>query len=315
VGRLKTRRVTLTRLVVLALIWGSSFVWIKVGLRGFTPMQMVFLRCLLGAIVLLGIGWLHRLRLPSQPVLWFHFVVAAAVGNVAPFFLFGVGEQSIDSNLAGILNATTPLWTLVLAALTRTERAMSPARALGLLLGLAGAVVIFAPWQLGTGAAGSVLGEAACLVAAVLYGVHFVYAGRFLTSQGLDPIVLSTGQLTAAAVLSALVLPIGWQVPHPQADALASVAVLGVLCTGIAYIPTYRLLSDDGPTVTSIVTYLIPVAAVLFGAALLGESLSLRVLAGMIVVLAGVGLVQHSTARPPAPAAPAGLGIGKPSNS
>lgn len=308
-GRLKIRRGTVTRLIVLALIWGSSFVWIKIGLRGFTPMQVVFLRCLLGAIVLLAIGRLHRLRLPSHPVLWSHFVVTAAVGNVAPFFLFGVGEQSIDSNLAGILNATTPLWTVALAALTRTERAISPARALGLLLGLVGAIVIFAPWQLSTGAANSVPGETACLVAAVLYGVHFVYAGRFLTSQGLDPIVLSTGQLTAAAVLSVLVLPIGWQIPHPQGDALASVAVLGVLCTGIAYILNFRLLTDDGPTVTSTVTYLIPVAAVLFGTALLGESVSLRVLAGMIVVLAGVGLVQHSGVRPAA-AAPAKIGAG-----
>lgn len=153
------------------------------------------------------------------------------------------------------------------------------------------------------GAGGSVGGAAACLTASALYGVLFVYAGRFLAGRGLAPTVLSAGQLTAAAVLSTLVLPVGWHAPDLRADALGSVVVLGVLGTAIAYIVNYRLITDDGPTVASTVTYLIPVVAVLFGAAALGESLSLRVLAGMIVVLAGVELVQRTTARPPIPAA------------
>lgn len=298
-GHLMVRRGSLIRLTLLALIWGSSFVWIKVGLRGFSPMQLTFLRLLLAAVVLLLICRLRGLRMPREPVVWVHFTVAATVGNVVPFFLFGVGEQSIDSGLAGILNATTPLWTVLVALLARTERAMSAARATGLFLGFAGALVIFAPWRSG----GSVSGAAACLTASALYGVLFVYAGRFLAGRGLAPTVLSAGQLTAATVLSALALPIGWHVPDLRADALGSVAVLGLLGTGIAYILNYRLLTDDGPTVASTVTYLSPVVAVLFGAAVLGESLNLRVLAGMVVVLAGVGLVQRRTAaHPPVPA-------------
>jgi drug/metabolite transporter (DMT)-like permease len=97
------------RRALLALIWGSSLVWIKVGLRGFTPMQVAFLRVLLAAGVLLLIYWLSGLRMPREPMAWVHFAVAAAVGNVVPFFLFGVGELSIDSGLAGVLNATIPL--------------------------------------------------------------------------------------------------------------------------------------------------------------------------------------------------------------
>jgi drug/metabolite transporter (DMT)-like permease len=291
------RRSGLARLALLALIWGSSFVWIKIGLRTFTPMQVAFLRMLLAAAVLGLICRLRGLRMPREPVVWVHFAVAATVGNVVPFFLIGVGELTIDSALAGILNATTPLWTVTVALLARMERTMTASRVAGLVLGFAGALVIFAPWRSG----GSVSGAAACLTASFLYGVLFVYAARYLTGRGLDPIVLSAGQLGAASVLSACALPIGWRVPELRADALGSIIVLGVLGTGIAYILNFRLIIDDGPTVASTVTYLIPVVAVLLGVAVLGESLNLRVLGGMVVVLAGVGLVRRT--RPPVPIA------------
>jgi drug/metabolite transporter (DMT)-like permease len=294
-GMPAARRGSVVRLVLLAVLWGSSFVWIKVGLRGFTPMQLVFLRLLLAAGLLLVICGTRGLRMPHEPVVWVHFAVAATVGNVVPFFLFGVGERSVDSNLAAILNATTPLWTIAVALLARTERAMSTSRAAGLLVGFAGTVVIFAPWRSG----GSLSGAAACLTAAALYGVMFVYVGRFLTDRDLAPTVLSAGQLTAATVLSALALPVGWHAPDLRPDAVGSVAVLGLLGTGVAYILNYRLITDDGPTVASTVTYLIPVVAVVFGIAVLGESLSLRALVGMAVVLVGVGLVRLSTGRPP----------------
>lgn len=289
-GHRSLQRGGLVRVGLLALIWGSSFVWIKIGLRGFTPMQLVFLRVSLAAGALLLICRISGLRMPREPIVWVHFTVAAAVGNVVPFYLFGVGELSIDSGLAGVLNATTPLWTVAVALLAGTERGMSRARMAGLILGFAGAVVIFAPWRSG----GGVSGAAACLAASALYGVLFVYVGRYLTGRGLAATVLSAGQLTAATVLSALALPIGWHPPDLRADALVSVAVLGVLGTGIAYILNYRLVIDDGPTVASTVTYLIPVVAVLFGAAVLGESLSLRALAGMLVVFAGIGLVRRA---------------------
>jgi hypothetical protein len=134
-------------------------VWIKIGLRGFTPMQLVFLRLLLAAGPLLVICRIRGLRMPHEPVVWVHFAVAATVGNVMPFFLFGVGESSVDASLAAILNATTPLWTIAMALLARTERAMSASRVAGLLVGFAGTLVIFAPWRSG----GSLSGAAACL--------------------------------------------------------------------------------------------------------------------------------------------------------
>jgi drug/metabolite transporter (DMT)-like permease len=157
--------------------------------------------------------------------------------------------------------------------------------------------------KVGGARTGSIGRAAACLTASAPYGVLFVYAGRHLTGRGLAPTVLSACQLSAATVLSGLALPIGWHPPELRADALGSIAVLGVLGTGIAYILNYRLLADDGPTVASIVTYLIPVIAVLFGVAVLGESLSSRVLVGMVVVLAGVGLVRRGATSPSAPVA------------
>ncbi|MFL6078025.1 MAG: DMT family transporter [Mycobacteriales bacterium] len=280
---------SLARLILLAAIWGSSFVWIKVGLRALTPMQIVFVRLLLGAGIVLVICAARGLRLPRDRKLWAHFAVVAVAGNVLPFFLFGVGERHIDSQLAGILNATTPLWTVLVALAAGTERRMSVARAAGLTLGFAGTLVIFAPWQTRGGCLGGAL---AVLGASASYGVLFVYAGRHLAGRGLSPLVLSAGQLTAATVLSAAALPVGWQAPHWRADAAGSLAVLGLLGTGIAYLLNYRLITDDGPTLASTVTYLIPVMAVLFGAAVLGESLNGRELAGMVVVLAGVGLVR-----------------------
>jgi drug/metabolite transporter (DMT)-like permease len=283
---------SLARLTLLAAIWGSSFVWIKIGLRALTPMQITFVRLLLGAGIVLAICAARGLRLPRGRALWAHFTVVAVVGNVLPFFLFGIGERHVDSQLAGILNATTPLWTVLVALLAGTERRMSAGRAAGLGLGFAGTLVIFAPWQTG----GSLGGALACLAASASYGLLFVYAGRYLAGRGLSPLVLSAGQLTAATVLSAAALPLGWRAPHWRADSAGALVVLGLLGTGIAYLLNYRLITDDGPTLASTVTYLIPVMAVLFGAAALGESLNARVLAGMVVVLAGVGLVR--TVRP-----------------
>src|SRR5579884_3093845 len=293
--RWAVRRSGVVRLALLALIRGSSFVWIKIGLRGFTPMQVTFLRVLLAVGVLLSICWLRGLRMPREPVVWVYFAVAATVGNVVPFFLFGVEDLSIDSELAGILNATTPLWTVTLALAARMER-LTAVRGASLLLGFAGALAIFAPWR----SAASVIGADACLAASALYGVLFVYAAATSRAAAWTP-------SCCPPYSSALPPPrqhapcrsVGGS-PELRADAGGSVIVLGVLDTGIAYILNYRLITDDGSTVASTVTYLIPVAAVLLGMVTLGESLGLRVFAGMVVVLAGVGLVRR-TARQPVP--------------
>lgn len=138
------------RLALLALVWGSSFLWIKLSLRGLSPVEVTFGRLLLGAAALFVIAAVRRTRLPRSPALWAHMSVAALFGNAAPYLLFALGEQQVSSSTAGILNATTPLWTLVMAMVTGHERTVTPARLGGLVIGFGGALLIFSPWHSGS---------------------------------------------------------------------------------------------------------------------------------------------------------------------
>jgi len=128
-------RGSLARLGLLALLWGSGYLWIKLGLRGFTPAQIVLARLGLGALVLAPIALARGLRLPAGRAIWGHLFVAALVANVIPYALFGVGERTVGSNMAGVINATTPLWTVLIAFLAGTDRAVGRRRGAGLALG------------------------------------------------------------------------------------------------------------------------------------------------------------------------------------
>ncbi|HEX5494695.1 MAG TPA: DMT family transporter [Mycobacteriales bacterium] len=286
------RRGSVFRLGLLALCWGSSFLWIKLALRGFTPVQIVAGRIVLGAAVLLVLVRISGHRLPRRPALWGYLLGAAVVSNVAPFLLFAIGEQRVGSGLAGVLNGTTPLWTFAIALAVRHEREVSAARVLGLVLGFGGVLLIFSPWRGGTTA--STVGALACLVAGAAYGVSYVYMDRYLAGRELAPIVLSSSQLAAGSVLMLLVTPVaGRSEPTLRADSVIAVVLLGVICTGVTFALNYRLIADEGATATSTVAYLLPVVAVILGALALGEPLTAHVVAGMAVVLVGVGLARR----------------------
>src|SRR5882724_6677490 len=169
-------RGTLIRMGVLALLWGSSFVWIKLALRAFSPGQIAF-----GPIVLVVLCYAGGKRLPRDRKIWAHLVIAAVFGNAVPFFLFGVGERTVDSGVAGVLNATTPLWALLIGVLMRHERKLLSIRMLGLVLGFAGTLLIFAPWQ-AHGLAS--WGALAILAAAASYAVSYTYIGMRLSGRG-----------------------------------------------------------------------------------------------------------------------------------
>ncbi|MEU5691247.1 EamA family transporter [Actinosynnema sp. NPDC020468] len=279
---------------VLALLWGSSFLWIKIALTGFSPVQLAFVRTVLGAVVLVAMVHTRGQRLPGDRKVWGHLVIAAAFGNVIPFVLFAVGEQTVDSGVAGVLNATTPLWTLAFGLVLGYERNRGATRIAGLLLGFVGTLLIFAPWEK-AGLAG--WGALACLAAAACYAVSYTYIGRTLSGRGLTSIQLASAQLVTASGLSLLVLPAGGLgEPHLTWQALVAIAVLGVLGTGVAFVINYRLIEDEGPTNTTSVGYLLPVVSVLLGAVFLGEGLNLRVVAGMVVVLVGVALSRKQPA-------------------
>ncbi len=286
------------RVGVLALLWGSTFLWIDLALDGFTPVQVTLVRCALGALVLAAACRFARQRLPAGRAVWGHVLVAAFFCNALPFALFGVGQQSVDSGLAGVLNATTPLWSLLIGLVTRAERRPRAIRVAGLLVGLAGTVLIFAPWQRsGSGHVG--WGAVAILGAAASYAFAFTYMGRHLVGKGVPTLSLATAQLLAATGLTTLALPVGGPgltavrlQPVPLVPLLA-VVVLGVFATGVTFYLTYRIIADEGATNAATVGYLLPVVSVVLGAVVLGEQIGPRVIAGMAVVLLGVALTRR----------------------
>ncbi|WP_351227366.1 DMT family transporter [Streptomyces sp. NPDC002133] len=291
-------RGTAVRMGVLALLWGSGFLWIKLALNhGLTPLQITVARCVLGAAVLLVLAWSARQRLPRDRATWGHLVVAAFFCNALPFLLFGIGEQTVDSGVAGVLNATTPLWSLLIGIAIGTERgrALRPFRLAGLLLGFAGTLLIFAPWQR-SGLIG--WGAFALLAAAASYAVAFAYMGRHLTGRGTAPFALSAAQLASASALGALALPAGGGLTavRPDVTALIAVTVLGIFGTGLTFHLNYRLIADEGATSAATVGYLLPVVSVALGAFVLDEQIGFRVVAGMVVVLVGVAMTRGGDA-------------------
>jgi drug/metabolite transporter (DMT)-like permease len=286
------RRASLARLGALALIWGASFLFIKVGLEGLSPTQVVLGRLVSGAAVLSVVLAVRRMTLPRSPALWGHLVVLAVFANVLPFSLFAWGETRIDSGLAGILNGATPLITLVLAVVILPEERITKARVVGLLVGFCGVVVIVGPWRAGT-LSGELSGQLACLGAAACYGVAFTYTRRFVARSGLPLLVLAAGQLGVAALILLCASPfVATRTVHLHPSVVASVLALGVVGTGLAYVLYYGLIRDEGATTASMVTYLIPIVAVLLGVVVRHEAVHWYVFVGAAIVFVGVAVAE-----------------------
>lgn len=279
-----------TRFLVLALLWGSSFTLIKLALPGLSPAQLVLARLALGAAVLLGVAAARRVPLPHGGPVWAHLAAAAIFSNVVPFLLLSYGEGSAGAGIAGVLIGATPLLTLTVAAVALTGERITRRKVIGLLAGFAGLVVVVAPGRSG---AGSIGGEVACFGAAVSYAIGFVYVRRFLSPRKLPPLALAAGQVSAAAVLQAAVSPfLRWGTPDPTARVVVSIVLLGVLSTGLAYVLYFSLIAELGATTASAVNYVVPIAAVLIGAVVLGEQIGWNVIAGGAVVLAAMAYAE-----------------------
>ena len=291
------RAPSLLRLGLLALLWGSNFLLIAIALDGFNPLQIMAGRLALGAAVLVIILLLGGQRLPRELAVWKHLLFAAVVGNVVPYYLFAWAEQTVASSLAGVLNATTPLFTLAIAVASRQESRVSIDRVAGLAIGFVGVVIIMAPWQ--AGALGTLAGQLGVLAASACYGVVFVYQRRFLTGRGTPPLVLAAGQMVAATLVVALATPAIVATPVDWTlTTLLSLVFLGTLGTGVAYAINFRLIQDEGATNASTVTYLLPVVAVVLGALFLAEQITANVLIGTLVVFVGIALAQQRLRLP-----------------
>lgn len=291
-SRVTSHGMTAAQIFLLALLWGSSFLWIKIALRGLSPVQIVLARLTLGALVLGIIVQVSRLSWPRGRETWTHLAVAALVANVIPYLLFSIGEETVSSSLAGTLNASTPLWTFILSTRIGRERRGSH-RIIGLTLGLVGCLIILEPWAVDHTSMG---GAIACLGAAISYALSYIYMDRFLARRGIPPLVLAASQLVMAAGWAVLLTPVaGRQSVHLTAAVFGAVATLGVLGTGVAYILNYRIITDEGPTAASAVTYLLPVVAVMLGILVLDEPAKAGLVFGAALVLLGVTLVHKTS--------------------
>ncbi|PPF45510.1 EamA family transporter [Pseudoclavibacter sp. AY1F1] len=281
-------RGTVAAFVALALVWGSSFLFIKVGLEGLSPAQLVLGRLTLGALALISIMLVTRRRWPRGRV-WMHMLVVAITLAALPFSLFAWAGQYMPSSLSSIYNATTPIMTLLLMPLILVGERLTRTQVVGLVVGLSGVIVLAAPWQLaGVGQSPQLLpAQLACLGATASYGFAGLYMRRFLSNSGYDTITLSAIQIGLAAIIVWLLAPFtargGLAVDPPV---FLAVAGLGVLGTGFAYIWYNRIIRDWGPARASTVTYLSPVVGVILGVVVLGETVHWnQPLGGLIVVL------------------------------
>ncbi len=286
-------------LVTLSVLWGGSFFFSEVALAELGPLTVVLGRVGFAALALVGFVYLAGHRLPSAPGLWGAFLVMGALNNLIPFSLIVWAQVSIDSGLAAILNATTPLFTVVLAHyLTRDER-MTRGRFAGVVIGIAGVAVLVGPealGQLGGGLSTAGLAQLAVLGAACCYGCAGIYGRRF---QGLPPVVAAAGMVTCSAVLTlplALVVERPWQI-DPGALTWAALLGLALLSTALAYVIYFRILASAGATNLLLVTFLIPVSALILGVAVLGERPAPSTFAGLALIFAGLAAVDGRVIR------------------
>jgi drug/metabolite transporter (DMT)-like permease len=290
------------RLLLLAFIWGWSFLLIKVIVESVPPTFLAWGRILLGLVVMLA--FLHSTgdRLPGPPA-WGHLLVLGLAMSVVPFTLIAWGEQHITSALTSVLNACTPLFTAAFAAWLLRERLRRP-QLVGLVIALGG-VAVLAGVGGGDLVGSSLAGTLATVVGTAGYGFGFAYAHRF--ARQLTPMQLSAGQLAAGG---ALLLPVAGAnlaagSVHFHWLGLLCLVLLGTLGTGYAYLLNYRTLQEQGATAASLVTYLIPIVGVAAGVLVLGEPFSYRLVLGGAIVGLGIALIQGRLLGPRQPGGPA----------
>ncbi|MBM9511823.1 DMT family transporter [Desulfogranum marinum] len=276
-------------LVVLSILWGGSFFFVGVAVEALPPLTIVTLRVSLAAIALWGVVCFCGLRVPSNPTVWLAFIGMGILNNVIPFVLIVWGQTHIASGLASILNATTPLFTVVAAHFLTSDEKMSTLKILGVIFGLIGVVIMIGQEAFG-GQGGSILGQIAVLGAAISYSFAGIYGRRF-KRLGLQPVVTATGQVTASSLLLipvALFYDHPFTLPVPDVEVWLAILCLALFSTALAYILYFRILSAAGATNVLLVTLLVPVSAIVLGTAILGEQLELKHMVGMGMISLGL---------------------------
>ena len=275
---------------LLSILWGGSFFFNGVILRELPPLTVVFLRVALAAIILLPLLRVYRINFPKGLSGWAPFVAIGLFNNVLPFSLIVIGQTYIPSGLASILNATTPLFTVVVMALAGEEK-LQLRRIAGVVAGLIGVIILHGD---GFGfATGEAIGILLCLAGAFSYGLAALVARRLLSDS--PPLGTATFQLLASAAMMSLVAGVverPWQLPMPGAATWLAVIGLAAISTALAYIIFFQILRRSGATNVMLVTLLIPVTAILLGYLVLGETISPREIIGALVIGSALLLID-----------------------
>ncbi len=285
-------------LVTLAVLWGGSYFYNAIAVKALPPLSIVTFRVVLGGLLLYLIVRSTGARMPRNLTAWTGYFIMGFLNNVVPFSLIAWAQGHVASGLAAVLNATTPLFAVVLANYLTTDERMTPARVAGVIIGFIGVVVMIGPDALG-GFDVNLLAELALLLASVFYALSPIYARRFSRS-GQAPLVSAAGQFAAASVMMlplAIFIDQPWTLPMPGAGVWAALIALAVLSSAVAYIIYYRILSTAGAVNLMLVTFLVPVSAILLGAIILHERLGLNHFAGMALIGLGLAAIDGRPLR------------------
>ncbi len=278
------------RLILLASIWGLSFLFIKIADQTLAPVQVVFSRVGLGALVIVGFSLIKGQKLPRSKLTWLHLSVVALLFNTIPFTLFAYGELQVSAIMAGLLNAVTPLVTLPLALWLLKAEKLTKLKAFGLGIGFLGVIVVLGIWQIPN--LNSLSGDLECLGAATSYGAGFIYIRRYLTHRSEGPIAFTAGQLICATFETAIFLPLTKAPTSFPLSVIISIILLGAFGTGVAYILNYAIVSEAGAVAASTVTYIMPIFSTLAAIVILNEPLRWYEPVGAIIILSGAGISQ-----------------------
>ena len=276
---------------LISFFWGSSYLFIKIGIETLSPFTLIAGRLFFGSLVLGTALAISRAPIPRDRATYGKFLVMAVVNIVIPFSLITWGERYIDSSLATILQATTPLFTIVIASLALTEEAITLNRLVGLIIGFGGVVVLFSHGLTG-GSTSSLPGEIALVLSSLSYAVGAVFVR--VKMRGFRPQVPAFFQVTIALLItSAMAVALESPIHLPDTpSALLSVVWLGVFGSSLAYLIYFRLVHVLGPTRMSLITYVMPIIGIVLGVIVLKEQIDVRTIAGTAIIFAGVGLVN-----------------------
>ena len=278
-------------IILLSAIWGGSFLFGRILMIEWPPFTVVFLRVFLAALALWVFLMMTSRKFPKDLGLIKAILIMGILNNVIPFSLILIGQREIGSGLASVVNAMTPIWTLIIANFFTTDEKFSANKIAGIIFGFLGVAVLIGT-DLIQGLTASAWAQGAVLGATISYGFAGVWGKRF---KGYDPITISTGQLTASSIVMLpliFLLEDPFSLSMPDTEMIISMLGLSILCTAYAYVLFFKILNNAGATNVSLVTFLVPISAIILGILWLGETLTTSNIAGMILIIIGLALVD-----------------------